>query len=118
MQTIESIAADYRRRAELAEANLKQVQRQIYRISLLRVVLFVGGIATAICLRHDGWMAWGGALAVTMLPFLALVKYHNRLFQRTVSVMCSRTGSSPMYGPPQSVWSPLSTRTNLNSPSS
>ena len=82
MQTIESIAADYRRRAELAEANLKQVQRQIYRISLLRVVLFVGGIATAICLRHDGWMAWGGALAVTMLPFLALVKYHNRLFQR------------------------------------
>ena len=25
---------------------------------------------------------WGGALAVTMLPFLALVKYHNRLFHR------------------------------------
>ena len=79
---IEAIAADYRQRAERAEKNQRQVQQQIYRISLLRVFLFVGGITAAIALRHDGWWAWGGALAVTMLPFLALVKYHNRLFRR------------------------------------
>ena len=82
MQTIETIAADYRRRAAQAENNVRSVQQQIYRISLLRVVLFVGGIAGAICLRHEGWMVWGGVLAVTHLPFLALVKYHNRLFHR------------------------------------
>ena len=80
MQT--EIANDYRQRAEQAEKSQHQVQQQIYRISLLRVILFVGGIAAAIALRHDGWWAWGGALAVTMLPFLALVKYHNRLFRR------------------------------------
>ena len=80
MQT--EIVTDYRQRAERAEKSQHQVQQQIYRISLLRVVLFVGGIAAAIALRHDGWWAWGGALAVTMLPFLALVKYHNRLFRR------------------------------------
>ena len=79
---LEQIAADYRQRAQRADENLKRVQQQIYRISLLRVALFVGGIAAAICLRHEGWMAWGGALAVTLLPFLALVKYHNRLFYR------------------------------------
>ena len=82
MQTIETIATDYRQRAERAEANFRQVQQQILRISLLRVLLFVGGIAAAIALRHDGWWMWGGALVVTMLPFLALVKYHNRLFHR------------------------------------
>ena len=82
MQTINAIAADYRQRVECAEANLRQVQQQILRISLLRVVLFVGGIAAAIALRHDGWPLWVGALAATMLPFLALVKYHNRLFRR------------------------------------
>lgn len=80
MQTLETLTADYRQRAEQAEANQKQVQQQIYRISLLRVVLFAGGITAAICLRHEGWPVWGGALAVTLLPFLALVKYHNRLF--------------------------------------
>ena len=79
---IEAIATDYRQRAERAEKNQRQVQQQIYRISLLRVLLFVGGIAAAIALRHDGWWMWGGALVVTMLPFLALVKYHNRLFHR------------------------------------
>ena len=82
MATIETIATNYRQRAERAEKEQRQVQQQIYRISLLRVLLFVGGIAAAIVLRHDGWWAWGGALAVTMLPFLALVKYHNRLFHR------------------------------------
>ena len=81
-QTLEQVADDYRRRARQADENLKRVQQQIYRTSLLRVVLFVGGITAAICLRHEGWAAWGGALAVTLLPFLALVKYHNRLFRR------------------------------------
>ena len=82
MQTSETLLHDYRQRAEQAEARLKNVQQQIYRISLLRVALFAGGIAGAIALRHEGWMAWGGVLAVTLLPFLALVKYHNRLFHR------------------------------------
>ena len=81
-ETLEQIAADYRQRAERADGQLKHVQQHIYRISLLRVALFVGGIAAAICLRHEGWPVWGGALAVTLLPFLALVKYHNRLFRR------------------------------------
>ena len=81
-QTETAIATDYRQRAERAEMNQRQVQQQILRISLLRVILFTGGIAAAIALRHDGWQMWGGALAVTMLPFLALVKYHNRLFHR------------------------------------
>lgn len=82
MQNLETIKTGYRQRTVQAEENLKKVQQQIYRISLLRVVLFVGGITAAICLRHEGWILWGGALAVTMLPFLALVKYHNRLFHR------------------------------------
>ena len=81
-QTETAIATDYRQRAERAEMNQRQVQQQILRISLLRVILFTGGIAAAIALRHDGWLMWGGALAVTMLPFLAPTKYHTRLSHR------------------------------------
>ena len=49
-QTETAIATDYRQRAERAEMNQRQVQQQILRISLLRVILFTGGIAAAIAL--------------------------------------------------------------------
>ena len=76
------LKANYQQRMKQADENLHRVKKQVFHISMLRVLLFVAGIIGAICLRHAGTAAVCLCVALTFVPFLALVKYHNRLFFR------------------------------------
>lgn len=75
-----NLKAYYLQRKEKAETALGTVRNKIRKISVLRVILFISG---AICLFHlypyGLWISIG-ILACTLIPFLVLVKYHNRLF--------------------------------------
>ena len=68
--------------AEEGRSELNKVQNKIYRIGSLRLLLFVAGIAGIIYFWSSGWIVLTGIIAVTLLPFILLIKYHNRLFHR------------------------------------
>jgi len=80
MESIENIKSVYRRIEDEARCELNKVQQQIYRISTLRLLLFVAGIAGIIYFRTESWAVLTGIALVTLLPFILLIKYHNRLF--------------------------------------
>lgn len=80
MAEIEEIKSRYRKTAEEAQHELDKLRTAIYRVGTLRLLLFVACIAGVIVFRTDGWHVWGGVVVATMLPFLLLIKYHNRLF--------------------------------------
>ena len=82
MESIENIKSTYRRIADEAQQQLNKVQRQIYRIGTLRLLLFIAGVAGLICFRAESWAILAGIALVTLLPFILLIKYHNRLFHR------------------------------------
>ena len=82
MNTIDEIGAAYRHAVQEAQQELNKVQQQIYRISTLRLLLFVAGVAGIIYFRAESWATIGGIALLTLLPFLLFIKRHNRLFHR------------------------------------
>lgn len=82
MDTIDKVSTAYRDMAEEARRELNKVQQQIYRIGTLRLLLFIAGIAGIIYFWPEGWALPTGIAIVTLLPFMLLIKYHNRLFYR------------------------------------
>ncbi len=61
-----------------ASEQLRKLNSLIYRISMLRVMLFVAGIAA--CFFLWGEISLLFAVLCTFIPFLSLIKYHNSLF--------------------------------------
>lgn len=82
MNTIDRISTVYRNTAEKAGQELNKVQQKIYRTGTLRLLLFVTGVAGIIYFRSESWSMLAGIALVTLLPFMLLIKYHNRLFHR------------------------------------
>ena len=82
MKQLEEITRLYRKRAEEADRKLSDLQQRIYRISMLRLLLFAAGVAGLIVFRHENWAVLAGIALVTFVPFILLVKYHNRLFRQ------------------------------------
>ena len=82
METIETIINGYRARMQQADRALDSLQRRIYRISTLRLLLFAAGVAGLIVLRSESWTVLAGIALVTFVPFVGLIQYHNRLFAR------------------------------------
>ena len=82
MESIENIKSVYQRIEDEARCELNKVQQQIYRISTLRLLLFVAGIAGIIYFWTESLSVLTGISLVTLLPFILLIKYHNRLFHR------------------------------------
>lgn len=72
----------YRKNIEAAQAEWLGVKKRIYRISLIRVFLFGLGLIGVIHFFSQGWEAVALIGVSTLLPFLALMKWHNRLFHR------------------------------------
>ena len=76
------LKAKYQQRIDQADRELKQVKNKILRISSLRVPLFLAGIFGVIYFYSAGAATVCLVIACTFVPFLVLVKYHNRLFFR------------------------------------
>lgn len=82
MEPLENIIQTYNDIIETTEHKLSKAKQQIYRISTLRFVLFIAGIVGVVHYWGSGWTAVAGVSAVTFLPFIFLVKLHNRLFNK------------------------------------
>lgn len=82
MEQLENIKAVYSGIITETKAKLSKVQSQIYRISTIRLILFVAGIAGVIYFWSSGWMLIALVVLLTFIPFLILVKYHNNLFYK------------------------------------
>lgn len=76
------LIAQYQQRIEHASKELQQIKSKILRISSLRILLFTAGIIGVIYFYNAGAVTVCSIIALTFVPFLALVKYHNRLFFR------------------------------------
>lgn len=71
----------YTERLSLTEGQLQQVKKQIFRISMLRLALFIAGVA-GIYFFFSQTPLLIVCICLTFLPFFILVKVHNRLFIR------------------------------------
>ena len=60
----------------------ERTKKKILHISLLRIIIFIIGFI-ALCYAYDqGGSIIGGILLSTLIPFLLLVKLHNRLYHQ------------------------------------
>ena len=71
----------YTERLSLTKGQLQQVKKQIFRISMLRLTLFIAGVA-GIYFFFSQTPLLIVCICLTFLPFFILVKVHNRLFIR------------------------------------
>lgn len=71
----------YTERLSLTAGQLQQVKKQIFRISMLRLTLFIAGVA-GIYFFFSQTPLLIFCICLTFLPFFILVKVHNRLFIR------------------------------------
>ena len=76
------LKAQYQQRIDEAEKELQTVKNKIMRISSLRVVLFLAGVFGVIYGYDAGTAVLCLIIALTFVPFLMLVKFHNGLFFR------------------------------------
>lgn len=74
----------YTQRIVETEDYLHKTKGIIFRISMLRVLFFLAGIAGIIYFFHAGAWIITASICCTFVPFLALVKIHNRFFYRKV----------------------------------
>lgn len=82
MEQLNLIIDTYQRIILESESKLAKVKQHIYRIGTLRLILFAAGIAGIIYFWDEGRMVIGGIAAITFIPFILLVKLHNRLFHQ------------------------------------
>lgn len=71
----------YTERLSLTEGQLQQVKKQIFRISMLRLALFIAGIAGLYFFFNQTTLLTI-CICLTFLPLFILVKIHNRFFIR------------------------------------
>lgn len=71
----------YTERLSLTEGKLQQVKKQIFRISMLRLALFIAGIA-GLYFFYNQTTLLIVCICLTFLPLFILVKIHNRFFIR------------------------------------
>lgn len=71
----------YTERLSLTEGQLQQVKKQIFRISMLRLALFIAGIAGLYFFFNQTTLLII-CICLTFLPPFILVKIHNRFFIR------------------------------------
>lgn len=82
MEQLNLIIDTYQRIILESESKLAKVKQHIYRIGTLRLILFAAGIAGIIYFWDEGRLVIGGIAAITFIPFILLVKLHNRLFHQ------------------------------------
>ena len=70
----------YQGKLDNAQRESERIKKRILHISLLRVFIFIAGFV-ALCMGYDqGGIIICGILLATLIPFLLLIKLHNRLY--------------------------------------
>ena len=72
----------YQGKLDNAQRESERIKKRILHISLLRVFIFIAGFV-ALCMGYDqGGVIICGILLVALIPFLLLIKLHNRLYHQ------------------------------------
>ncbi|MBQ8601642.1 MAG: hypothetical protein IJ413_03715 [Bacteroides sp.] len=72
----------YQGKLDNAQRESERIKKRILHISLLRVFIFIAGFV-ALCMGYDqGGIIICGILLVALIPFLLLIKLHNRLYHQ------------------------------------
>ena len=72
----------YQGKLDNAQRESERIKKRILHISLLRVYIFIAGFV-ALCMGYDqGGIIICGILLVALIPFLLLIKLHNRLYHQ------------------------------------
>ena len=72
----------YQEKLDNAQRESERIKKRILHISLLRVFIFIAGFV-ALCMGYDqGGIIICGILLVALIPFLLLIKLHNRLYHQ------------------------------------
>lgn len=82
MEHQEEITNIYKQIIEDTKVKLQAVKKKIHRISIIRIILFISGVGGIIYLFGNSWLLLLGIVTSTFIPFLGLIKYHNRLFYK------------------------------------
>lgn len=82
MKDIQKISEIYASRVSEMQQKIGKVQKQIYHIGSIRLVLFLAGIAGLIYFWSAPWYVPAAIAALTFVPFFVLIKHHNRLFYK------------------------------------
>lgn len=82
MKDIQHLSNSYKDILSETQEKINRVQKQIYRIGSIRLILVVAGVAGIIYFRAFPWYGITVIAALTFIPFLMLIKYHNRLFHK------------------------------------
>ncbi|UVO74321.1 hypothetical protein NXW43_02170 [Bacteroides thetaiotaomicron] len=80
MEKQENIIATYQQIIQETEQQLQKARKRIRYISLLRLILFVEAVASAIIFWSDGWLKLIVFTVIPIIAFIWLVQSHNRWF--------------------------------------
>lgn len=80
MKDIRHISDTYRNIISETQVKANKLRKQIYHIGTIRLVLFVAGVTGIIYFWSYPWYIIAAVAALTFIPFLVLIKYHNKLF--------------------------------------
>ncbi len=80
MKKQEEIRSTYQGIIDTTEQKLRSVKQRIYRIGTMRLLLAIAGLAGIIYFWSEGALTVAVIAAITFVPFLLLVKLHNKLF--------------------------------------
>ena len=74
------LKAYYQKKLDNAQHESERTKKKILHISLLRVIIFIAGFI-ALCIGYNqGGIIICGILLAILIPFLLLIKLHNRLY--------------------------------------
>lgn len=82
MESIKERLKTYQTIISETQEKANKVKQQIYHIGSIRLLLFVAGIIGIIYFWGSEWYIIAGTIAITFIPFLILVKHHNKLFYK------------------------------------
>ncbi|KAA6312383.1 DNA mismatch repair protein MutS, partial [termite gut metagenome] len=82
MQTLGEIVSLYRQIISETQQELNKVSHRIHHVGTIRLILFVAGVAGIIYFHNESSILIVAIAALTFIPFLILIKRHNRLFYR------------------------------------
>ncbi|KAA6352365.1 DNA mismatch repair protein MutS [termite gut metagenome] len=82
MEDLDKIIVSYQQIIVKTQQELNKTTRQITHVGTIRLILFLAGVAGIIYFHNESRIVVGGIAAVTFIPFLFLIKKHNRLFYK------------------------------------
>ena len=90
---MEKIYSFYENRMKDCSDKVAELKKRIHITGTIRLLLFVGMCGTVYAVSDMAWQIIAGAIALFVIPFIALMVYHTKLFNKklyaeTMSVLC------------------------------